>query len=190
MVALVGPSGSGKTSLLYCLAGLVHPDAGDVRYKGIRISELDYNALAALRRKAFGFIFQFAELVSELSLAENIALSLDLNGVTRSLRNIRVGELLERFDLVEHAPKRPAQVSGGEAQRAAVARALAHRPSVVFADEPTGALDGPNGEVVLASLLAAAREEKATVVIVTHDEQIASRANRCVRMANGATLVA
>ncbi|MEE3920728.1 ATP-binding cassette domain-containing protein [Micromonospora sp. BRA006-A] len=131
VVALVGPSGSGKSSMLYCMAGLLRPNAGEILFKDVRIDELSENARADLRRKEFGFVFQFAELVPELTLRQNIALPLELNNVARATVKGRVTELVELLGIADQADRRPAQVSGGQAQRAAVARAIAHRPSML-----------------------------------------------------------
>jgi putative ABC transport system ATP-binding protein len=184
-VALVGPSGSGKSSLLYCLAGLIVPDRGSVRFGDLDLTKLTDDQRSDVRRSRFGFVFQFAELVPELTLRENIMLPMELNGIGRRERQSRASELIERLDLVEHADRRPSRVSGGQAQRAAVARAVAHRPAVVFADEPTGSLDSANGEVVLELLLKLAKEDGSSVILVTHDERVAARADRTIRMLDG-----
>lgn len=132
VLALVGPSGSGKSTMLYCMAGLLQPDGGKVEFDGKVLTKLGDDARSDLRRREFGFVFQFAELVPELSLRENVALPLELNGVPRRQREARVDELLDRLGITEQADRRPAKVSGGQAQRAAVARAMAHRPRVLF----------------------------------------------------------
>ncbi|WSA89981.1 ABC transporter ATP-binding protein [Micromonospora sp. NBC_01796] len=185
VVAFVGPSGSGKSTMLYCMAGLLHPDGGKVSFDGVDLTKLDDPSRSDLRRRDFGFVFQFAELVPELSLRENIMLPLELNGVGRRDRRARVEELLQQLGIEEQADRRPAKVSGGQAQRAAVARAMAHRPRVLFADEPTGALDSQNGVVVLDALLKLASVDDTAVVLVTHDPQVAGRAHRTVRMHDG-----
>jgi putative ABC transport system ATP-binding protein len=151
----------------------------------VDLSSLGTEALAAVRRQHFGFVFQFAELVPELSLRDNISLPLELLRVPRRERQERVEHLLAKLDLSEHADRRPSQVSGGQAQRAAVGRALVHRPSVVFADEPTGSLDSRNGQVVLELFLAASRDIGAAVVLVTHDPNVASWADREVVVRDG-----
>ena len=187
VVALVGSSGSGKTSLLYCLAGLVQPTIGAVRFAGEDLARMDDEERARLRREQFGFVFQFAELVPELTLRENLLLPMEFNRVSRPERHARCTWLLKEFGLVDQADRRPAQVSGGQAQRAAVARALAHRPSVVFADEPTGSLDHATGTTVLTSLLSAARVDGVAVILVTHDPEVAGRADRVGVMCDGRT---
>jgi putative ABC transport system ATP-binding protein len=188
VVAIVGPSGCGKSTLLYCLAGLLRPDQGTVRFEGRDLAKSSDAARSELRRSRFGFVFQFAELVPELTLRENIALPLELNGVRGSQRRRRVGELLDLLDLSAAADRRPAKVSGGQAQRAAVARALAIQPQVVFADEPTGALDSVNGRAVLEALVRLARDEGSSVLLVTHDAEIAKTADRLVLMRDGGVL--
>jgi putative ABC transport system ATP-binding protein len=187
-LALVGPSGSGKTTFLYCLAGLLRPESGHVEFEGRDLARMTDDARSALRLRSFGFVFQFAELVPELTLRENVALPMDLAGVPRARRTARVRDLLDRLGLADHADRRPAQVSGGQAQRAAVARAVAHRPAVVFADEPTGSLDSANGEVVIDVLFELAQEQGSAVVLVTHDPAVAGRADRVVELRDGRVL--
>ncbi|MFJ4679531.1 ABC transporter ATP-binding protein [Kitasatospora sp. NPDC088783] len=188
-VALVGPSGSGKTTLLYCLAGLIQPDSGKVAFQGRTLADLGDDARSELRRSSFGFIFQSSELVPELTIAENIALPLELLKVPKAERQERVGTLLDRLGLTRQAGQRPARVSGGQAQRAAVARAVIHRPAVVFADEPTGALDSANGAVVIDLLWELAREQNSAVVLVTHDHALAQSADRTIALLDGAIQV-
>jgi putative ABC transport system ATP-binding protein len=185
VVAVTGASGSGKTSLLYCLSGLVPLTGGSVRLDDLPLDALKPEDMAKVRRRSFGFIFQFAELIPELSLRENIGLPLELLGVRSSLRRRRVEELLEHFGLGQAAERRPAQVSGGQAQRAATARALVHRPRVVFADEPTGALDSANAASVLAALMEISRVNGSSVVLVTHDATVASAAGRTIQLRDG-----
>ena len=185
ILAVVGPSGSGKSSLLYCLAGLFKPDRGEVRFGDVSLSRLSDEERSDLRRSRFGFVFQFSELVPELTLRENITLPLELNKYPRRRRKAIVDELVEKLGLTEHADRRPSNVSGGQAQRAAVARAVVHRPAVVFADEPTGSLDSANGAVVLDLLVGLARDEGAAVVLVTHDATVAARADRVIQMSDG-----
>jgi putative ABC transport system ATP-binding protein len=187
VVALSGASGSGKSSLLYCLAGLLTPDTGEIRLDDVLLNNLSEDERSELRRKHFGFVFQFAELVPELTLRENIALPLELNGWRRADRKKRVDDLLHQLDIVEQADRRPVQVSGGQAQRAAVARAIVHRPRLLFADEPTGALDSLNGEQVMQLLTTAARERDAAVVLVTHEPRVAAYSDREVVVRDGRT---
>lgn len=185
VTALVGPSGSGKSSLLYCMAGLFRPDSGDVLLDDVHLTQLSEDQRSDLRRKDFGFVFQFAELVPELTLRQNIGLPLELNGVARRERNERIDELVEMLGIADQAGRRPAQVSGGQAQRAAVARAMAHRPRVLFADEPTGSLDSTNGEIVLQALMGLAHNSGTAVILVTHDEGIANKADSVVMLRDG-----
>ncbi len=185
MVAIVGPSGSGKSTLLHCAAGILRPDAGRVVFEGRRVDAMGEAARSALRRTAFGFVFQFGQLVPELTAAENIALPLMLSGASRrgALREAR--RWLGQLDLVDAAQKRPGELSGGEGQRVAVARALVHRPRVVFADEPTGSLDSLSGEVVMNLLVGMAGDEGAAIVIVTHDPRVAAYARRDIVVRDG-----
>jgi len=187
VVAVRGPSGSGKSTMLQCMAGLVRPDSGVVTFDGTELTSLSERTRSRLRLREFGFVFQYSELVPELTLRENVTLPLELTGSPRARRAGRVAELLDRLGIVAEADRRPAQVSGGQAQRAAVARAIVHRPRVVFADEPTGALDGGNSTVVLDLLMTLAREDGAAVVLVTHDTTVAERAERTVVMCDGTT---
>ncbi|WP_409471463.1 ABC transporter ATP-binding protein [Streptomyces sp. HC307] len=184
-VALVGPSGSGKTTLLYCLAGLIQPSNGRISFRGEDLGALGDAQRSELRQRSFGFVFQSAELVPELTLRENVLLPLELQKVPVRERTRRVDELLEQLGLAEQAKKRPAKVSGGQAQRAAVARAVVHRPAVVFADEPTGALDRANGAVVVDVLWELAKEQGTAVVMVTHDRDLSLRADRSIELLDG-----
>ena len=154
IVAVMGPSGSGKSTLLHCLAGIVSADSGSVTYDGRELSTMSDRARSALRRSAFGFVFQFGQLVPELTCLENVALPLQLDGAGRHDADHRALAWLDRLDVADVAGKRPGEVSGGQAQRVAVARALVGDPRVIFADEPTGALDSLNGERVMQLLTA------------------------------------
>ncbi len=185
-VAIMGRSGSGKSTLLHCLAGLLVPDEGEVWFGDHRLDDASDTDRSARRLADMGLVFQFGHLVPELSLAENVALPLIVTGTKHSVANQRALELLERLDVAELADRRPAQVSGGQMQRAAIARALVHRPQVVFADEPTGALDSVTGQLALEALLAAARHDGAAVVVVTHEARLASYCDREIVMRDGA----
>ncbi|GAB2718707.1 ABC transporter ATP-binding protein [Kitasatospora kifunensis] len=187
LVAVLGTSGSGKSTLLHCLAGLIRPDAGTVSYRGQDLAALPDGARSALRRADFGFVFQFGQLVPELSCLENVALPLRLNGLRRRPAEEQARQWLERLDVAELADKRPGELSGGQGQRAAIARALVTSPAVIFADEPTGALDSLHGEQVMALLTAAARESGAAVLLVTHDMRVAAYADREVVVRDGRT---
>jgi len=188
LVAVMGSSGSGKSSLLHCLAGLLAPDRGDVSFQGQAMRGLDDKANSALRMKKMGMVFQFGELVPELSLLENVALPLWLLSGDRQRADKAAQELLERFDIIDHRTHRPSEVSGGQLQRAAVARALVHSPEIVFADEPTGALDSTNAQLVMEALIGRAREQGTAVVMVTHESRLASYCDRDVIVADGQTV--
>ena len=187
-VALMGASGSGKSSLLHCLAGVIVPDAGRVLVDGTDITGLSDRDRSRLRLERMGVVFQFGDLVPELTLVENVMLPLQLLGRrTRSAR-ARALELLDRLGIADLADSRTGAVSGGEAQRAAVARALAHEPAVVLADEPTGALDSVNAEAVLDALVDLARDTGAALLVVTHDNVVASHLDTLVTLHDGAIL--
>ena len=187
VVAIMGPSGSGKSTLLHCLAGILPPDAGSVRFDGRELTAMSDRERSALRRRDFGFVFQFGQLVPELDCRENAALPLRLEGVRRREAERRATAWLERREVADLAGKRPGEISGGEGQRVAVARALATEPRLLFADEPTGALDSLNGERVMELLTAAAREHGAAVVLVTHEPRVAAYADREIVVRDGRT---
>ncbi|MEU7827130.1 ABC transporter ATP-binding protein [Catellatospora sp. NPDC049111] len=188
IVAVMGSSGSGKSTLLHCLAGIVRPDDGTVVYAGRQISAMSDVERSALRRRDFGFVFQFGQLVPELTCVENVALPLRLDGVRRKEAERRARVWLDRLEVGDVAAKLPGQISGGQGQRVAVARALVTEPKVVFADEPTGALDSLNGEKVMQLLGQAARDTGAAVVLVTHEPRVAAYADREVVVRDGASL--
>ncbi|MFD2025853.1 ABC transporter ATP-binding protein [Promicromonospora aerolata] len=174
ILALMGPSGSGKSTLLHCLAGILTPDSGRVTYGGRDLTAMHDGERSALRRSEFGFVFQFGQLVPELTCLENVALPLRLGGASRRAALRSAEAWLDRLEVSDVAGKRPGQASGGQGQRVAVARALVTRPKVVFADEPTGALDTLNGERVMQLFVAAARDTGAAVVLVTHEPRVAA----------------
>ncbi|WP_333740266.1 ABC transporter ATP-binding protein [Streptomyces sp. IBSBF 2806] len=177
VTAITGQSGSGKSSLLYCLAGVLPVARGEIRFEGQILGELDDEELSTLRRERFGFVFQYGELLPELTVEENTALPLRLAGQRKAEALAAAGEVLGRLGLSGLRQRRPSQVSGGQSQRVAVARALVHRPTVVFADEPTGSLDSANAGAVLEEFLSLARSQGTAVVLVTHDIEVASRAD-------------
>ncbi|MEV1201858.1 ABC transporter ATP-binding protein [Microbispora rosea] len=185
VVAIMGPSGSGKSTLLHCLAGIFTPDSGEVWFDGRRLDTLDDGRRSELRRTAFGFVFQFGQLVPELTAADNVMLPLLLGRTRRKHAERRAAEWLERLELADLGGRRTGELSGGQAQRVAIARALVTRPRVVFADEPTGALDTLTGEHVMDLLVGLAREEGATVIVVTHDARVAACADREVVVRDG-----
>ncbi|WND37570.1 ABC transporter ATP-binding protein [Streptomyces sp. BB1-1-1] len=186
ILAVTGASGSGKSTLLHCLAGIVRPDAGSVTYAGRRLAELPEKRLSELRRTDFGVVFQFGQLIPELTALDNVALPLMLAGTGRTEARARAGQWLERFGVRGQEESRPGEMSGGQAQRAALARALVTGPKAVFADEPTGALDSLASEQVMAALAHTARESGTAVLLVTHDAQVAAYADREVRLRDGA----
>ncbi len=185
VVAVMGPSGSGKSTLLHCLAGIVPPDSGTITYDGRELSAMNDAERSALRRGEFGFVFQFGQLVPELTCVENVALPLRLTGVKRKEAERTALQWMERLQVDDVAPKRPGEVSGGQGQRVAVARALVTRPRVIFADEPTGALDSLNGELVMQLLTEAARSANAAVVLVTHETRVAAYSDREIVVRDG-----
>ena len=185
ILAIMGPSGSGKSTLLHCLAGIFQPDRGEVWFDGRRLDTLSEAERTRLRRTAFGFVFQFGQLVPELTAADNVALPLLLNRTSRKLAYKTAGTWLDRLGLGDKGGRRTGELSGGEAQRVAVARALALAPKVVFADEPTGSLDSLTGEKVMDLMTGLARQQGATVVVVTHDARVASYADRVVMVRDG-----
>jgi putative ABC transport system ATP-binding protein len=187
IVAVMGPSGSGKSTLLHCLAGIVRPDFGEVRYHDGDLARMPDARRSELRRTRFGFVFQFGQLVPELSCLQNVALPLRLSGVRRRDAEARASCWLDRLEVADVVAKRPGETSGGQGQRVAVARALATEPEVIFADEPTGALDSLAGEQVMKLLTAAARESGAAVVLVTHEPRVAAYSDREVIVRDGRT---
>ncbi|MFJ7195047.1 MULTISPECIES: ABC transporter ATP-binding protein [unclassified Streptomyces] len=187
VVAVMGPSGSGKSTLLHCLAGIVTPDRGTITYAGRELSAMSDAERSALRRTEFGFVFQFGQLVPELTCVENVALPLRLAGARRKEAERTARHWLERLEVDNVTTKRPGEVSGGQGQRVAVARALAASPKVIFADEPTGALDSLNGERVMELLTEAARSTNVAVVLVTHEARVAAYSDRDVTVRDGRT---
>ncbi|MEV0747950.1 ABC transporter ATP-binding protein [Streptomyces sp. NBC_01220] len=185
VVAVMGPSGSGKSTLLHCLAGIITPDSGSITYAGRELSTMSDAERSALRRSEFGFVFQFGQLVPELTCVENVALPMRLNGTRRKAAERIALEWMERLEVDGIGAKRPGEVSGGQGQRVAVARALAASPKVIFADEPTGALDSLNGERVMQLLTDAARSSNVAVVLVTHEARVAAYSDRDITVRDG-----
>jgi putative ABC transport system ATP-binding protein len=178
ILAVMGPSGSGKSTLLHCLAGILVPASGEVRFAGQRVDTMPESRRSALRRDRFGFVFQFGQLVPELTAAENVALPLLLRGTRRSAALHTAYAWFERLGLSGTEQRRSGELSGGQAQRVALARAMVAGPEVLFADEPTGSLDSLTGEQVMNLLVASAREQGTTVVLVTHEPRVAAYADR------------
>ena len=182
-VAIVGPSGSGKTTLLGLLAGLDTPTRGAVLLDGNDLNGLDEDARARLRGEKVGFVFQSFQLIPTLTALENVQVPLELRGEPHATERAR--ELLRRVGLVDRLAHFPTQLSGGEQQRVAIARAFVNAPRILFADEPTGNLDSDTGARIVELLESINRESGATIVLVTHDLQLASRAQRIIRLSDG-----
>jgi putative ABC transport system ATP-binding protein len=185
IVAVLGPSGSGKSTLLHCMAGIFPPDSGTVTFDGKRLDQIGDAARTRLRRTLFGFVFQFGQLVPELTAIDNIALPLLLDGVSRKTAYARAAALFPRLELDGLERRRTGELSGGQAQRVAVGRALVTTPKMLFADEPTGSLDSLTGEKVMDLMVAMARAEDSAVVLVTHDARVAAHADREVMVRDG-----
>ena len=185
ILAVMGPSGSGKSTLLHCLAGILVPAHGEISFDGRRVDTLGENERSALRRDAFGFVFQFGQLVPELTAEENVALPLLLGGLRRSDALRRAREWFERLGIDGLERRRSGELSGGQAQRVALARGLVGHPKVLFADEPTGSLDSLTGELVMELMVTAAHQDGTTVVLVTHEPRVAAYADREVVVRDG-----
>ena len=183
-VAVVGPSGSRKTTLLGLCAGLDNPTSGEITIYDSRISHLDENQKAAVRNQHVGFIFQNFQLIPTLSAYENVMVPLELQGRSKEAK-VKAKDLLERVGLGDRMTHYPSQLSGGEQQRVSLARAFANTPKLLFADEPTGNLDGETGQSVENLLFDLNREQNTTLVIVTHDMELASKAGRILRLKSG-----
>jgi putative ABC transport system ATP-binding protein len=185
ILAIMGQSGSGKSTLLHCLAGILLPDSGEIYFDGRRVDAMGETARSRLRRERFGFVFQFGQLVPELTAEENVALPLLLDGIRRDEALRLARSWFERLNLEGLERHRAGEMSGGEGQRVALARGLVAQPDVLFADEPTGSLDSLNGELVMGLLRSAAREQRTTVVLVTHEARVAAYADREVIVRDG-----
>jgi putative ABC transport system ATP-binding protein len=188
IVALVGPSGSGKTTLLQLLGALDRPTAGQIFFEGRDLNTLGDNELADLRLRAFGFVFQTFNLIPTLNALQNVEAKLAPTGVPEDELRARSLALLEEVGLSDRADHLPSQLSGGEQQRVAIARALSTEPRVVLADEPTGNLDSRTGTEVVDLLTSLSEERRHTVILVTHDAEIAEKAHRSIRMQDGRLL--
>jgi putative ABC transport system ATP-binding protein len=183
--AILGPSGSGKSTLMHLLGGLDRPTTGTLRIAGRNVTELSATELARLRNRTIGFVFQSFHLLPRTTAVDNVALPLVYGAVRAGERRRRAAEMLDRVGLAHRLRHRPNQLSGGEQQRVAIARALVTRPSLLLADEPTGNLDTATGAEVLALLETLNRESGVAVVLVTHDQEVAGRATRQIRMRDG-----
>ena len=185
ILAIMGPSGSGKSTLLHCLAGILVPQNGEIWFNGRRVDTMSESERSALRRDRFGFVFQFGQLVPELTAEENVALPLLLGGTRRNEALASARSWIERLELGGLETHRAGEMSGGQAQRVALARGLVAHPDVLFADEPTGSLDSLTGELVMELMTGAAREEGTTVVLVTHEARVAAYADREIIVRDG-----
>jgi predicted ABC-type transport system involved in lysophospholipase L1 biosynthesis ATPase subunit len=181
-VFLCGASGAGKTTLLYTLAGLERPRAGQVKFEGADIYSLSSDRLAGLRNRRMGFVFQAYFLLPELTALENVTLPSMMGGKPRPTQ---AAGLLERVGLKDRLDHLPSELSGGEQQRVAIARSLINDPSIIYADEPTGNLDSHTGELIIDLLLDVARQDRRTLIVVTHDEHLAQRGDRLLRIEDG-----
>lgn len=184
-LAVMGPSGSGKSTLLYTIGGLLTPTQGEVTVNGTSIYRLNPQQRAKFRRENIGFIFQTFELISYLTALENVMLPLYLSRVPLSAQEERANEALARVGLATRASHKPTELSGGEQQRVAIARGIVNNPRIILADEPTGNLDQKTGEEIIQLLSELNKEDRLTIIIVTHDSSKASRANRLLEMIDG-----
>jgi putative ABC transport system ATP-binding protein len=186
VTAIMGPSGSGKSTLLNLIGGLDRPTTGSIHVDGLALNGVSEAALARYRRAKVGLIFQFFNLLNNMTVLENVLIPAQLAGVSREAARQRAGDLLEQLDIADQAHKYPARLSGGQRQRVAIARALVNEPSLLLADEPTGALDSRSGEGVI-DLLRDLNSAGQTILLVTHDPQLAARcATRIVKLVDGA----
>jgi putative ABC transport system ATP-binding protein len=184
-VVILGTSGCGKTTLLNVAAGLERPTKGEVIFRGVTINKLKEKNMVAYRRKQMGFIFQSYNLLPTLTAQENVALPLFFEGVKRRERDLRAVKMLKRLGLLQRRMHKPAEMSGGQQQRVSIARALVHSPKIIFADEPTGNLDTRTTMEVMTQLQQAVQEHGQTLLMVTHDEDVARFADRIIQMVDG-----
>ena len=185
IVAITGPSGCGKSTLLHLLGALDTPTSGQVYLEGHPLHSLNDDKLTALRRLKIGFVFQFFHLLPTLTVEENVLLPLLLSGRVNPIARARARDLLASVQLADRSHHRPHQLSGGQLQRAAIARALIHQPSILLADEPTGNLDSASSNAVIELITRLARKEKTTVLLVTHSQTVAATADRQIQLVDG-----
>ena len=185
VLAIMGPSGSGKSTLLHSLAAIIPVDSGEILFDGRNIGKFSDNKRSILRRTAFGFVFQFSQLVPELTVIDNVALPLLLNGVSRNKAYAEAKKWLEAVGLTDKHESTPGEISGGQMQRVAIARAMVVQPKILFADEPTGSLDSLNSEHVMELFIKTAKDNGTTVIMVTHEPSIAAYADREIVVRDG-----
>lgn len=185
VLAIMGPSGSGKSTLLHALAGITPPDSGQIYFNGDRIDNLNDKQRTILRRTKFGFIFQFSQLVPELTAVDNVAVPLLLNGISKATAYRRALTWLDKVGIKDKANQVASELSGGQQQRVAIARAMIVEPEVLFADEPTGSLDSLNSEYIMKLFITTAKKTGTTVVMVTHEPTIAAWADREIIVRDG-----
>ena len=185
VLAIMGPSGSGKSTLLHSLAAIIPVDSGEILFGGRNIGKFSDNKRSILRRTAFGFVFQFSQLVPELTVIDNDALPLLLNGVSRNKAYAEAKKWLEAVGLTDKHESTPGEISGGQMQRVAIARAMVVQPKILFADEPTGSLDSLNSEHVMELFIKTAKDNGTTVIMVTHEPSIAAYADREIVVRDG-----
>lgn len=183
VAAILGPSGSGKSTLLSCLAGLENPTSGDVVLNGVNIAKLSEKERARFRAQNLGFVFQSFQLLENFSALQNVCIAAEIAGIDAPLE--RAQKVLSQVGLKDRASHYPTQLSGGECQRVAIARAIVARPKIILADEPTGALDADNADVIFKLLLELNEHNKSTLVMVTHDERLAASVERTLRLDRG-----
>lgn len=185
VLAIMGSSGSGKSTLLHSLAAIIPVDSGEIMFGGRNIAKFSDNKRSILRRTAFGFVFQFSQLVPELTVIDNVALPLLLNGISRNKAYAEAKKWLDEVGLKDKYDSTPGEISGGQAQRVAIARAMVVRPKILFADEPTGSLDSLNSEHVMELFIKTAKEHGTTIIMVTHEPSIAAYADREIVVRDG-----
>ncbi len=185
VLAIMGPSGSGKSTLLHSLGAIIPVDSGEISFDNHDIAKFNDNKRSILRRTAFGFVFQFSQLVPELTALDNVALPLLLNGVNRNKAYEEAKKWLNEVGLMDKYESTPSEISGGQAQRVAIARAMVLRPKILFADEPTGSLDSLNSEHIMELFIKTAKDNGTTVIIVTHEPSIAAYADREIIVRDG-----
>ena len=185
LVAIVGPSGAGKTTLVHIIGGLITPDQGEVRINGQRLSRRSDRSLSRYRNATIGFIFQNFNLLPQYTALENVTVPLIVAGMRRRKRNKLARQYLKAVGLEKQIRHKATELSGGERQRVSIARALVNQPQIIIADEPTGSLDSVRGQEIMSILLRLAHEHDITILMVTHDEQLAKKADRIIRIRDG-----